>query len=537
MTTRAPEKSEHGLSVELSCPKCGAPFDVDDEQAVSETCGFCGSLLILSHPNREEVYVARGVLGSSRECFEICLEYRVQAERAQIVSRFSDSEGNPPPEFLIQNRLRAFEIRLRERARLMEGHEIHVPYWHVTGKVVQGILGRVSDIKQTRVRAFLVEHTVPGYDTGRANLRDRGLRLARSRLRPLTVREASGSARYLPWIPVPVEPYREIDKWLKRRLDPGIQPMIQEGRFLFGQRILLYRPYWLLRVSLDAAPRWVLVDGSFSTVAGYPSELEVQDLLASCVDNPLPEGGASHLQTAATASRCPDCGAELRLDPQALVSICSNCRLGLQPVGESIRIVGYDHAPGRGPAEYLPFWRFPFRAVMPAGGGTLQSLEEYAEALFPLGAPPRFGLRGKHLWVPAFRLLGTAVGDATFKVLVELLHATPPPASQGKVPLGTRARFWSCSLAERQAAELAPFALVALHSKTSAARLNNLLFRQKVQDVRLQSGGGRLVMVPFSRSGNQLSVPGTRARIPLLVLEGGPELDAQRATVLSALGG
>jgi hypothetical protein len=537
MTRRERAESDHGLAVELPCPKCGAAFDVVDERAVSETCRFCGSLLILSHPRREEIYVARGVVASARECFEICVEYRVQAERAQIVSRFADSEGNPPPEFLIQSRLRAFETRLRERARLHEGHEIHVPYWHVTGKVVQAILGRVSDIKQTRIRAFLVEHTVPGYDTTRANLRDRGLRLARSRVRPLTVQEASGSARYLPWIPVPVEPYREIDKWLKRRLDPGIQPMIQEGRFLFGQRILLYRPYWLLRVSLDAAPRWVLLDGSFSTVAGHPSELEVEDLLVSCVDNPLPEGVASHLQTAATASRCPDCGAERRFDPQAIVSICSNCRLGLQPCGESIRVVGYDHAPGRGSVEYLPFWRFPFRAVLPAGGATLQSLEEYAAALFPLGAPPRFGLRGRHLWIPAFRLLGTAAGDATFKALVELLHATPPRANEGKVPLGTTARFWSCSVPEQHAADLAPFALVALHSKTSAARLNNLVFRQKVQDVRLHSGGGRLVMVPFSRSGNELSVPGTGARVPLLVLQGGPELEAQRATVQSALGG
>jgi hypothetical protein len=264
--------------------------------------------------------------------------------------------------------------------------------------------------------------------------------------------------------------------------------------------------------------------------------LPVEDLLASCVDNPLPEGGASHLQTAATASRCPDCGAERRFDPEALVSICSNCRLGLQPCGESVLVVGYDHAPGRADAEYLPFWRFPFRAVLPAGGGTLQSLEEYCAALFPLGAPPRFGLRGRHLWIPAFRLLGTTAGDATFKALVELLHATPPRARDGKVPLGTSARFWSCSLSERHASDLAPFALVALHSKTSAARLNNLVFRQKVQDVRLQSGGGRLVMVPFSRSGNELGVPGTRARVPLLVLQGGPALDAQRSTVRSAIG-
>jgi hypothetical protein len=280
----------------------------------------------------------------------------------------------------------------------------------------------------------------------------------------------------------------------------------------------------------------VLLDGGFSTVAGYPSELEVERLLADCVDNPLAEGGAAHLETTATASRCPDCGTEQRFEPHALVAFCTSCRLGLHPADDSVRVVGYDHAPGHGDSEYLPFWRFPFRAVLPSGGATLQSLEDYAAALFPLGAPPRFGLRGRHLWIPAFRLLGTAAGDAAFKALVELLHATPPRPVGGKVPVGSRARLWSCALPEAHAAQLAPFALVALHPKTSAARLNNLVFARSIQDVRLQASGGRLVLVPFSRSGNELAVPGTRARVPLLLLEGGPELEAQRVTVHSALG-
>jgi len=522
------------IQVELSCPKCGAPFLVEDEDVVSVTCGYCHSLLILSHPDRDEFYIADGTISDGEACLEICVESRVQAQRAEIASRLADPEGRPPAEFIIQNRMRAFEERLRQRAQLHAAHCIQVPYWHVTGTLVQHILGREQDIKQTRVRAFEAEQTLPGYDTARANLRDRGLRMARSHVRPLRLKDARDQPSFLPWVPIPERSYRDIDKWLRRQLDPKIQPMVQRGEVLFSQRILVYRPYWFAQVTLDGTARWMLLDGTFSTVGGYPTQYEVDSILGSCIKNPLEEDGPRELRIAATTSRCPDCGADVRFDTHAVVQICGNCQLGLAPAGETVQVTRYDHArplERAGELHYVPFWRFEFRLTLP-DGPTVTRLEDYAHALFPLGVPPRFRLSGQHLWVPATRLLGTIAGDATFKSLVELLHMTPPRAESGKVPVGGRAQFWNCSLPEHQAAELARSVLTGLHTKISAARLNGLVFRRFVLDGKLETSAPRLVFLPFTRQGQELRVGG--ARVPLLLLRGGAALEAQRLSVQAA---
>jgi Zn finger protein HypA/HybF involved in hydrogenase expression len=523
------------LSIELDCPKCGAPFAVDDEEVVTVTCEHCASLLVLSHPEREEIYIADGVVREAAETLEICLLYRIQAQRAEIVSRYRDGEGNPPPEMFVQNRLAAFERKLRERAALHECHGFHAPYWHISGKIVQGILGRQGDVKLAKVRAYVVEHTLPGYAADRFNLRDRGLRLARSKVRPLTRRDGHAHARFLPFQAVPEQQYREIDRWLRRDLDPRIEPIVQHGRFLAPQRILVYRPYWLSLVTLDRGARWVLLDGSFSTVAGYPDEGEVRALLAHCVENPLPGGDASHLDAHVAASRCPDCGADAEVDPHAVYFVCRNCQRLLSPTLRGLKLGSYDHAapPGLPPrVEYLPFWRFSFTLTFP-DGQRVENLADYAAALFPQALPSRFHPRGEFLWVPAFRLLTTEAGDNCFKLLIEWIHGGPPPVAPGKLPLGGGDPvFRGAALDEEAARALAHFALVGLHGKTSAARLNAITFRQRIEEPKLELGEARLVMVPFLRQRQELVAPGVR--VPILLLDGGPALDAQRLSVQAA---
>jgi hypothetical protein len=85
------------------------------------------------------------------------------------------------------------------------------------------------------------------------------------------------------------------------------------------------------------------------------------------------------------------------------------------------------------------------------------------------------------------------------------------------------------SVSEGQARELARFALLGLHTKPSAARLNVLLVRRTCLDLDLELSEPRLVLVPFE------SVEGALrrddVRVPQLLLEGGPTLEAQRMTV------
>src|SRR4026208_1111325 len=73
------------LSIVLTCPKCGAPFEADDT-VVTVSCGHCSSLLILSAPGRDEIYVADDVTRGPEDIRQIVITYRVQAQRAEIVA-------------------------------------------------------------------------------------------------------------------------------------------------------------------------------------------------------------------------------------------------------------------------------------------------------------------------------------------------------------------------------------------------------------------------------------------------------------------
>jgi predicted RNA-binding Zn-ribbon protein involved in translation (DUF1610 family) len=513
----------------LACPHCGAPFVADDEQ-VSFGCAHCGSLLLLRAPERDEVYYAEGQVPDGAAVFEIVVAYRLRTHRAELMNRFRDAEGNPPPEMLIEMMLRSFEVRFRATARLLEAHRLHAPYWHVAGSLVQGILGRRGDgPKLVRLRAFAVEHTVPGYAEDAVNLRDRGLRLAVSRVRPLTIRAVEALQPFLPWVPAADRPYREIDKWTGRDLDPGTEATAKHGRFLFARRLLVYRPYWVAHIQTNEGQEWVLVDGSFGTLAGHPSEAEVRVLLDLGTLDPLGSEEPSYRRVQVIPSRCPDCGFEGRFDPHAHVSVCTNCHraLALEPGG--VALVPCDHVDGDLDADYLPFWSFRFDVQM-AGEAPVSCFEDYERALFPV-APPGPRPTGPRLFVPAFRLLGTGIGDQAFQRLVEWIHAASPPTVDSKVPLGGRPTFASVTVSEADAREIAPFVFFGLHSKAAAARLTTLLLRKGLQDARTTLRDPRLVWVPFERSGAELRPAGTSVRVPLLLLRGGRELLAQRATV------
>ena len=536
MATAAPPSAPAGpLALLLSCPKCGGPFTVADAIA-SYDCDHCGSLLLLSAPERDEIYFGDDQLLSPEAVLETVIRYRVQGQRAEILGLRGGKDEQPPPEFWVQMRLEAFEKQMRSRARVLEAHRLYVPYWHVTGWIVQGLLGRRSNgPKIVRLRAFAVEHSVPAYDTQQANLRDRGLRLSRSRVRPLTVREVQERAAFLPWAPVAERSYREIDRWRGQDLDPGLQCVARHASFLDRGRLLVYRPYWVARVELDDE-QWVLADGGFGTLAGHPDADESRALVALAAGDPLRSGEPSFRRVHVVASRCPECGFEKALPAGNHVTICSNCHRALTPTPDGPQVMPYGHCV-RGQetldGEYLPFWRYRFRIEM-AGAPSVERLEDYGRALFPQGPPPGFRLTGEHLWVPAVRLLGTEVGDETFKDLLEWVHAAGLRATDEKIPIGGRPVTWGASLSEPEARELLPFVLMGLHGKTSAARLNTLLLRRVVSEARLTPSDPGLVMIPFDAAGDALGIAGTTLRVPHLLLAGGPELEAQRATVYGA---
>lgn len=524
------------LTILLSCPECGAPKPVEDE-ARSATCDHCGSFLIVARPGRDEIFLAESQVHGSDAIRRILIGYRLEARRAELIARYSTDGGDgvrlPPPEAMLAPELRAYEEMLELRVRLTEAHRIEAPYWHLSGTILQAILGRRHEgAKEVRVRAFAAEHTAVAYDARTANLRDRGLRLARSRVHPLSRRTLGDRGPFIPWAPVPDQAHKDIERWRTRDLDPGFEPVVKRGDLVFARQCLVYRLYWLARVLSDQEQAWVLVDAGYGTIAGYPSEIEARALLGLGVADP--EDAASRdTKAVVRPSRCPDCGFDVRFEARSVAIFCPNCQLALEATAGGVKVLPYDHADvasaGSSP-EALPFWAFPARVTVRESSPS-EDLEAYARALYPRDLPPGFSPRGGLLFVPAFRLLGTETGDECFKRLVEWIHHDPPEVLGGKLPLGGDPTLRGVTVTEREARETLPAVLYALHGKTSASRLNTLLVRKAIDGAQVAPAPGRLVLVPFARGSDGAEVSGAHVRVARLLLDGGPELEAQRATV------
>jgi predicted RNA-binding Zn-ribbon protein involved in translation (DUF1610 family) len=534
-----PDAKQDGLlAIQLSCPKCGGGFTADDE-VVSLECEYCGSLLLLTASDRDEIYLEAAKLQAGEEILETFYAHRVAAQHAELAARYRDAEGNPTvSQLAIQAELKQFEKSLRAATRLQEAHPIRVPYRHVSAKIVQGALGQWSGGgKRVRVRAFEVEHTVPAYALGSTSFRDQGLRMGRAKVSPLRVAEMQAlGASFVPAVPTPEAQYPEVQKWCRRTLEREIDPVAKHGETLFQRRCLVYRTYWLARLAVGGASEWLLLDGSNGNLAGQPYPREAEQMLGARIADPLRSNEESFRAVQVVAPRCPDCGFEQHPDRRFSFVVCPNCHRGLRLEAGGLKLTSYAHAPAAhdGASEFVPFWRYSFSVEL-AGGARASDLGEYRTALFGDtrgdGRAAASAPRGATLYIPAFRLLGTEPGDQAWKAVLEWIHANPPEVRPEKIPLGGTLKAWGASLRESEARALGPFALMGLHDATTGARMTAAHVKRGVSGATLRLDTPELLMVPLRRDGDDLLLPETGARLPSLLLRGGQQLDALRATV------
>ena len=485
-------------------------------------------------PEREEVFVEPAQVSEPAAILETLIRYRIDAQRATLVAKHSDPEGNPPPDLMISALLNRFESRLRESAKLIDCRLVHVPYRQTAGKVIQAVLGRHGDgAKIARLRAYIAEQTSPAYDASRLNLRDAGLRLGRSIFRPLLSADVPGLGRFVPRAATDAS-RRELEKWRGQNLEAGFESVAKQGQVAVTFEAAVYRPYFLVRVLLDRGDETLLFDGGFGTIAGYLTDAEREAFTRGKDEDPLGTEGASFRQVAVVPSRCPNCGMDPKLPEDAVVSICANCHAGVSPSPRGLVLVTYDREEGTTPdraTALLPFWRFPFQAGI-AGLPPMRTLEAYAAAIFPQGLPKGFSPQGDSVYVPAWRLLTTEAGDETFSALAQAVHGRAWNWTPDRVGLDVRPRFVPVSLPENDARELAWASVFALHTKASAARLNTLLLKRVLFDAKLSFGRGSVALIAFKEQDKAYARP--EVSVPRLLIDGGPPLAAQRMTVQAA---
>lgn len=531
--TALPAATAREFEVQLLCRHCGGPFIATDA-TISHTCEHCRSLLIIAAPEREEVFVEPAQITEKAAILETLLRYRIDAQRAAIVAKHSDREGNPPPDILVNSLLKRFENKLRESAKVIDCRLIHVPYRQTSGKVVQAVLGRHGEgPKIARLRAYIAEQTSAAYDPARFNLRDAGLRLGRSVFRPLLSADVAKLGRFLPRLP-PDASRRELEKWRGQNLEAGFESVAKQGHVVVTFEATVYRPYFLVRAMLDRGDETLLFDAGFGTIAGYLSDEERNKFTLGKDTDPLGTAGSSFRHVFVAPSRCPNCGRDPKLAEAAIVSVCENCHAGIAPTAKGLTLLNYEREEGTTTSRdtvLLPFWRFPFEIGL-AGVPVIRTLEAYAAALFPQGAPKGFSPQGPHVLVPAFGLLTTAAGDQAFTTFAGALHARPWAWTPDRVGLEARPRFVPVSFPEEEARQIAWTTLFALHTKVSAARLNTLLLKQKLFDAKLSFGPGTVALITFTAKDKVFERP--EVSIPRLLIEGGPVLAAQRLTVQAA---
>jgi len=522
-----------GFELQLSCPHCGGPFIATDA-TVSHTCEHCKSLLIVEAPEREEVFVEPAQVSEPSAILETLIRYRVDAQRATLVAKHSDPEGNPPPDLLISALLKRFESGLRASAKLIDCRLVHVPYRQTAGKVVQAVLGRHGDgAKIARLRAYLAEQTAPAYDASRLNLRDAGLRLGRSIFKPLLSADVPNLGRFVPRAPAGASRH-ELEKWRGQNLEAGFESVAKQGQVAVTFEAAVYRPYYLVRALLDRGDETLLFDGGFGTIAGYLTDAECLAFARGKDEDPLGTEGPSFRRVAVVPSRCPNCGMDPKLPEDAVMSICANCHAGVATSPRGLVLVNYDREEGATPdrtTALLPFWRFPFRIDIP-GLPPITTLEAYAAAIFPQGLPKGFSPQGDRVCVPGWRLLTTEAGDETFADLAQAAHGRAWNWTPDRVGLDGKPRFVPVSLPEDEARDLAWTSLFALHTKTSAARLNTLLLKRMLFDAKLSFGRGTVALISFKEQDKVYARP--EVSVPRLLVDGGPALAAQRVTVQAA---
>lgn len=538
---RRPEPAEdRGFEVALSCPHCGAPFVATDD-AVSHTCEHCRSLLLIEAPERNEVFIEPPQVTTEAGILETLLRYRVDAQRSLLIGQFTGKNGQKPSDLVIAGLLQRFETRLRETATILECRPLHVPYRHTAGKVVQAVLGRYGDgAKIARLRAYTAEQTTPAYDPARFNLRDVGLRLGRSVLRPLRSADIPKLGRFVPIAPAGASAsQRELEKWRGQNLEPGFDPVAREGRVAVSFEATVYRPYFLVRARLDRGEETLLFDGGFDSIAGYLTDPEHRTLARAVDADPLRTTEAAFRQVHVVPARCPNCGMDPRLVDNAVVSICANCHAGINAAGRELTIVNYEREEGATPASgtaWLPFWRFPFELVFagaaPRATPPMRTLDAWAAAVFPQGLPRGFTPQGDGIFVPAWRLLTTEAGDEAFADVAQAMHGRAWAWTPDRVGLDARPRFIPAAVPESEARDLCWAALFALHPKPAAARLNTLVLKRVIFEATLRLGKGVITLLPFTEKDKAYARP--EVSVPRLLVDGGAVLEAQRMSVQAA---
>jgi hypothetical protein len=507
----ADDEPAAGYAVEVRCTECGAGVAVPVLHRMAH-CSFCGTghlvvgreeTLFLSLPERAptEAELREALLDHYRYRYYLKL-YRASVPVVGVGATDVTASGGlttrpeaeaaaAAAEAAVSRKADAYRARLARELGITVLRRFLSPYRHGMGTLYQATFGRsrADQEKVLRFRIGTVEASVAAASA--LDLPEMGRLTYLKALHPAADRPTDERSLALDLDGSVLE--RAFGHLDHRQLDRSVDAIRLGSRFIREVDAVVWRPWWIVRVSGPRIHETVLVDSASGSVVGGAPPLDDSLLTA------LPEaarGPGRGLRF--VPMECPTCGHEFAFDSDAALHFCRSCHRVCRVVGHRKETVEYSRTEDlEGGVDLVPFWLFALR-LRTASGELITDLAHLKDGID--GALDQIGddapIRQHGFFVPAVRCINSRLMGEAFNRLFEHTVRQRFRTVHDRYPLDLKPRPWSVHLDEPEARELAPLYLANAFTRRDLARAKVGQVGDRLLDAA-QEAPGRLVYLPI----------------------------------------
>jgi Zn finger protein HypA/HybF involved in hydrogenase expression len=500
-----------GYAVEVRCTECGAGVSVPVLQHMAH-CTFCGSdhlvvgreqTLYLTLPEKTptESELRDALLDHYRyqhylKLFQASVPV-VQVGATEMtasgamVTRPEAEAAAAAAEAAVSRKADAYRDKLARALDVTVIRRFLSPYRHGMGTLYQAGFGRRKDDHEKTVGFRIGTVEASAVATTGLELPEMGKLTYLRALRPAADCGTDDRSLVLDLDEEILE--RAFGRLDRKQLDRSIHTIRLGFRFMREVSAVVWRPWWVVRVSGPRIHETLLVDSASGSVVG-PAPVIEDDQLAELPEPARDPGRGLRF----VPMECPTCGHEYPFDSDAVLHFCHNCHRVCRVTGGRKHEVEYSRCTATDSTDNLvPFWLFPLR-IRTAGGELLTDLAHLKDGID--GTMDQIGedalMRQHGLYVPAIRCINSRLMGEAFNRLFAHTISTRYSIVHERYPLDAQPAPWSVHLDEDEARTLAPLYLANAFSRRDLARVKVDQIADWLFDAE-QESAGRLVYLPI----------------------------------------
>jgi DNA-directed RNA polymerase subunit RPC12/RpoP len=504
-----------GYSVAVRCTECGADIDVPVLHRAAQ-CSFCGSHhLVVGHDDLLQVAIPSKITDapSLRDAVLDHLRYRHylklyerfvaplerQATEAgptgAMAVRADVEAASAAAEQAITIKADAYRAKIEKTLEIRDSLHFLAPYYHSMGTLFQAAFGR-DPRTQDKCLLFTMASLESALSAQEA--------VELPPMGKLSYLKSLVSAAQLGADVQTMHPdldsddiaqaYGDLDR---KQLNRSIRTIKLGSSFAEEVRAVVWRPWWIAKISEGNTDESLLIDGASGSVSGaapFVNPETLQDLPETARE----PGATLRFQP----MECPTCGHEFRYEADAVLHFCINCHRLFKAHAEGKTEIDYDRAAASSDdaIDIVPFWRFPLQ-LKTAGGLVITDMRHLRDGID--GTMDQIGddtPQGQDfIWVPAIRCINPRLMTSAFNRLFMHVSRHPPRVVRGRYPLDENSIPWPVNLDEDDVRHFAPLYLANAFGRRDIARVNVHHVGPWLFESKLISSG-RLTYLPIPRS-------------------------------------